>query len=157
MENLTEFKTRVIEYLSGLTAFEEAAAVAAFPDKQRVFPIKEPVITVEVSEVELVPAGLGGYLGGDSPAYGASALVTLRFGLYAAKAESCGTLYESLCNALFDAEWMRVSKVGCARCEYDAKTAAYLLPVTASLKAAWVVPRQQQRLFNEIEIKDVKI
>lgn len=157
MESLTELKRRVIEYLAGLTAFEDALIAAAYPETQRQFPLKTPVVTVDAAGAELVSAGFGGYLGGDVPHYGASAIITLRFGIRHASAEGCGILFESLCNALFDASWLGFQKINCERSGYDAKTAAHLLYATAVLKAAWIVPKQEERLFNEIYLKDVKI
>lgn len=157
MENLTELKRRVIEYLTGLAAFENAAVVPAYPEKQRAFPLTKPVVTVEIAGVALSSAGLGGYLGeGDAELYGAFALITLRFGIYHAETDGCQLLFESLCNALFDSDWLGIQKSGCERIGYDAKTAAYLLPAEAVLKTAWITPKQEERLFNEIYLKDVK-
>lgn len=156
MESLTELKRRIIEYLAGLGAFEDTVIVAAYPEKQRQFPLKTPVVTVETAEAELASAGLGGYLGGDKPLYGASATVTLRFGIYHSASEGCGILFESLCNAFFDASWLVPQKIKCERPEYDSKTAAYLLPASAVFKAAWVVPKQEERLFGQIYLKEVK-
>lgn len=157
MENLTELKNRIIDYLSALSAFEKAAVVAAHPEKPRAFPLRSPVIAVETAGVELTAAGLGGYLGGDQALYGASALVTLRFGIYHATAEGCGLFYERLCNALLDAAWLGVQKADCERSSYDAKTGAHLLPASAVLKAAWAVPKQEERLFEEFDLKEVRI
>lgn len=157
MENLTELKNRVIDHLSGLSAFEETAVVAAHPEKPSAFPVKAPVVAVETVGVELSSAGLGGYLGGDSPLYGASALITLRFAIYHAAAEGCGLLFEKLCNALLDAAWLGIQKIDCERGVYDSKTCAYLLPASAVLRAAWTVPKQEERLFEEFYLKDVKI
>lgn len=157
MENLTELKRRIIEYLSGLRVFEDAVIVAAHPEKQRQFPLKTSVVTLETAGAELAPAGLGGYLGGEKPLYGATAVITLRFGIFHPSSEGCGVLFESLCNALFDASWLGPQKIKCEQPEYDAKTAAYLLPATAVLKVAWVVPKQEERLFDQICLKDVKL
>lgn len=155
MKPLTELKNQVIEYLGGLSEFENAAIVPAYPEKQRSFPLSKPIITIEAQGVQLEPAGLGGYLGGETPLYGAAAAVVLRFGIYAEASENCGALFESLCNALFDSGSLRVLKISCDKIVYDAKMSAYLLPASAEIKTAWLVPKAQERLFTGIDLKEV--
>lgn len=154
MNNLAELKQRLIEYLSGLKAFENAAVVASYGENPRAFPIKSPVIAIGIGGAEHAPAGLGGYLGGDTPTYGVSALVTLRFGIYGASAEKCGELYESLCAALFETSMFGVWKTSCGKSGYDAKSAACLLPAEAVLRALWTTPKPEQRLFTEIQLRE---
>lgn len=154
MNNLTELKQRLIEYLSGLTALEGAAVTASYDEKPRAFPIKSPVITVGIGGVEHAPAGLGGYLGGDAPAYGVNALVTLRFGIHAASADECGMLYETLCSALFDASVFGVTKTSCGKTGYDVKSAACFLQAEAVLRALWTTAKPEQRLFTEIQFRE---
>lgn len=157
---LTELKNRVIEYLGGLADFEDAAVTAAYPEKQRSFPLKKPVITVETGGLDLSPAGLGSYLGGEAALYGASAKVSLRFGIYCEAAEYCGRLFESLCGALLDFSELGVMKISCEKLAYDSKTASYLLFASVETNAAWILEKSRERLFNGIELsskqKDVK-
>lgn len=154
MNNLTELKQRLIDYLSGLAAFENAAVTASYGEKPRAFPVKSPVIAVGIGGAEHAPAGLGGYLGGDAPSYGVSALITVRFGIYSPSAEDCGALYESLCAALFEAPMFGVWKTSCGNAGYDAKSAACLLPAEAVLRALWTTPKAEQRLFTEIQLRE---
>lgn len=150
---LTELKTQIIEYLGGLLDFENAAVVAAYPEKQRPFPLKKPVVTVETGGLDLAPAGLGSYLGGDAPLYGASASVSLRFGIYCEAAEACGNLFEALCDALLDFTELGVIKISCDKTVYDAKIAAYFLSATAEIKTAWILLKPQERLFSNIDLQ----
>lgn len=154
MNNLTELKQRLIEYLSGLAAFEDAAVVASYGEKPRTFPVKSPVIAVGIAGAEHAPAGLGGYLGGDAPTYGVNALVTLRFGIYCPTAGECGELYEALCSALFEAPMFGVTKTACGKAAYDVKSATCLLPAEAVLRALWTTARTEQRLFTEIQLRE---
>lgn len=155
MKPLTELKNQVIEHLGGLSDFENALVVPAYPEKPRSFPLNKPLITVEAQGVELKPAGLGGYLGGESPAYGTAASVALRFGIYSEISENCGALFEALCNALFDWGSLSVLKISCDKIIYDTKTSAYLLPASAEIKTAWLVPTARERLFTGIDLKEV--
>jgi len=152
MENFTQFKTRVIEYLSGLTAFADVAVIPAYIEKPKAFPLKNPVISVEIAGAELSAAGLGGYVGGDSPQYGMTALVTLKFGIYHTQAELCGKLFESLCDVLFSSPVAGVLKIRRRESLYDAKAAAHLLYAEADLKAVWVAGGAEERLFENIQI-----
>lgn len=149
---LTELKTQVIEYLGGLADFENTSVVAAYPEKQRSFPLKKPVLTVETGGFGLAPAGLGSYFGGIEPLYGAAAAVSLRFGIYCEVAEACGTLFEALCDALLDFTELGVLKISCEKIAYDAKNAAYFLSASAEIKAAWLLLKPQERLFSDIDL-----
>lgn len=153
---LTELKNRVIEYLGGLSDFKATTVTAAYPEKQRSFPLKKPVVTVETGGLDLTPAGLGSYLGGAAPLYGTAARVTLRFGIYCEAAEGCGILFEALAAALLDFSELGVIKISCEKLLYDAKTAAYLLSATAEINAAWILEKPQERLFSDIITKEVK-
>lgn len=149
---LTELKTRVIEYLGGLEDFAHASVTAAYPEQQRAFPLKKPVVTVEVGGLDLSPAGLGAYLGGSAPLYGAAATVLLRFGIYCDAAEACGGLFEALCDALLNLSEPAAVKISCEKLAYDAKTASYLLFAAAEVKnAAWILERPQERLFSAVD------
>ena len=156
MENLTEFKTRVMEYLAGLTSFADVAVVTAYTEEPRAFPLKKPVISVEITGAELSPAGLGGYVGGDAGAYGMAAVVTLKFGIHHTKSELCGKLFESLCDALFLSPVVGVLKIGRKDCVYDATTAACLLYAEADIKAVWLADKKEERLFENIQIMNAK-
>ncbi|MCL2033429.1 MAG: hypothetical protein FWG94_01725 [Oscillospiraceae bacterium] len=152
MENFTQLKTRVIEYLSGLTTFAEVAVIPAYIDKAKAFPLKKPVISVEISGAELSDAGLGGYIGGDAARYGMSALVTLTLGIHHTKAELCGKLFESLCDALFSSQMISVLKIRQRESFYDAKTAACILYAEADVKVVWVAGEKEERFFENIQI-----
>lgn len=150
---LTELKNQVIEYLGGLSDFEYAAVAAAYPEKQRPFPLKKPVVTVETGGLDLAPAGLGSYLGGDAPLYGAYAAVSLLFGIYCEAAEVCNNLFEALCGALLDFTELGVMKISCEKTVYDTKTAAYFLSASADIKASWILLKPQERLFSDIDLQ----
>lgn len=149
---LTELKNHIIEYLGGLADFEDAAVAAAYPEKQRSFPLKKPVITVEIGGLDLSPAGFGSYLGGEAALYGAAAKVSLRFGIYCEASEDCGKLFESLCSALLDFSELGVIIISCEKLAYDSKTSSYLLFAAAETKTAWILEKPRERLFSEIEL-----
>lgn len=155
MKNFTEFKTRVMEYLSGLAAFSDTAVIPAYTEQARGFPLKNPVITVEIGGAELNPAGLGNYLGGDAahrPQYGMDAVITLRFGISHTGAEACGRIFEAICDALFSSPVLSVQKIRRKEISFAPKTAACLLYAEAEVKAVWVAGEKEERLFENIQI-----
>ena len=156
MESFTECKTRVIEYLSGLTPFADAVVVPSYTEKAKAFPLKKPVISVEISGAELGPSGFGNYLGGDSPQYGMTALITLTFGIHHTNAENCGKLFESLLDALFSSPIIHVQEIRRKQTTYDTKTAACLLYAEAAIKAVWLAGENGERLFENVILKNLE-
>lgn len=150
---LTELKTKVMEYLGGLDCFVDVAVTAAYPERQRSFPLKTPVVTVETGGLDLAPAGFGSYLGGTASAYGAAASATLRFGIYCETAENCGSLFEALADALLDFDEVSIIKISCEKTVYDSNAAAYFLSASAEIKAAWILSKPQERLFGDVALK----
>ncbi len=144
-----ELKTRIADYLAGLTAFNGANILPAFTNAKREFPLKNPVITVEVAAAELCSAGLGGYLGGEFSQYGAAAAVTLGFSFYCIEAETCGVYFEALCDALFDLEGLSVKRISREKTLYDTEKAAYRADAQTVLSMAWVRQAPGEKLFNE--------
>ncbi len=145
----TELKTRIADYLKGLESFSGADVLLAFTGARREFPLKNPVITVEIAAAELCSAGLGGYLGGESPQYGASASVTLGFSFYCREAGECGGYFEALCDALFNMAELSVKKISREKTLYDAEKAAYRADAQAALSAVWVRRTPGERLFTD--------
>jgi hypothetical protein len=145
----TALKTRVADHLSGLKAFEDASLLLAFPGSKREFPLKKPLVIIEILAAELAPAGLGGDV--------SSAEVTLGVSFYCPEPEGCCAYYEALCDALFNLPELSVRKISRGRTIYDAETAAHRADVEAVLAAAWMLNRPGERLFTDCRLQEKEV
>jgi hypothetical protein len=144
MSKLNELKRQIAEYLTWCDGFADAEVLAAYPSRERDYPLKQAAVAVGIDGVELFPAGLGGYLGeaGAEVMYGGNAVITLRFDLYCPVREEGGRLhelYEELCETLLvDKNHFGVRALTCGEIQFDGAASANRLTARGTLSAAMV-------------------
>jgi hypothetical protein len=142
----TALKALVADRLKGLEAFAGADVLLAFPGSKRQFPLKKPIVVIEVLAAELTPAGLG--------SNASSANMTLGVSFYCPEAETCCYYYEALCDALFGMPELSVRKLSRGRTAYDPETAACRTDAEAVLDAAWLLQKPGERLFTDYRLQE---
>jgi hypothetical protein len=151
MSKLTDLKQQIADYLAACDGFENAEVLAAYPGRERAYPLPGAAVAVGIDGVELSPAGLGGYLGeaGTEALYGGNAAVTLRFDLYAPVTEEGNrlhALFEGLCGALMvDRNPFGVTRLTCGEIQFDAAVSANRLTARGTLSAALLRGEEEER------------
>lgn len=159
MDNLTELKQGLVDYFKLVAGFPQADIRLAHPAAQRDFPLKNPVVAVGLEQVEIAPAGLGGYLGadtqGDEALWGSGADITLRLDVYCPAqdgGQGCHRIYEAICGSLLmGRSRFGVQKVWCGQLGWNKDACANLLPVFATLRAA-LTQREEGQYIKDFRV-----
>ena len=142
MDSIGTLKQEVLAHLQRSGRFAHVVLRAAFPPAQREIPLKNPVIAVGISGMELARGGFGGYYGTQNsvPLYGAGAKITLLFNVFvppSGGAQQAGELFEMLCDVLLLVQNpFGITQIRCEQTVFDTQSGALHLPVWAQLCAA---------------------